>query len=264
MDSMLRDLRQSLRGDVAVVDLSQLTFMRPVHMVGVAARAHRARSSGQRFELVSPRSRDPGSYAARMGLNATLDSLGAAHDLPRVVAHPHRDLLEVSSIASPGDVRTLAALVHRKVRNVDPQLAGALFESLGELGANVWEHSGTVGFIAAQTMPGLNELRFAVADSGHGLRATLSDRGARDDGEAIGLALDGVSRFADPDRGGGLRQTAALVHQLNGFVYVASGTASVRETGSGRAADNCAHPFTGTLIEAVIPLSRGKHARPLR
>lgn len=258
---MLRDLRQSLRSGIAVVDLSHLRFIRPVHMVGVAARAHLAQSSGQGFTFVCPTARDPGVYAARMRLNSTLDSLGAAHDLPSVVEHHNSDLLEVSPIASPDDVRKLGALVHRKVRSVDPHLASALFESLGELGANVCEHADTIGFVAGQTMPGLNELRFAVADAGNGLQATLARRGAVTDHTAIGLALDGVSRFDDPDRGGGLRRTAALVNELNGYVYVATGAASVRETGSGRTADTCPYPFTGTLIEAVIPLSPGRHAR---
>lgn len=264
MDAMLSDLRQSMRGDTAVVDFSQIEFIRPAHMVGVAARAHLAQSFGQPFRLVCPTSRDPGVYAARMHLNSILDDLDADHELPYVIDRSNSGLLEVSRVATPDDVRHLAALVHSKVRDVDRYLAGALFESLCELGANVCEHSGTVGFVAAQTMPGLHQLRFAVADSGSGLQETLAFRGATSDRDAIGLALDGVSRFDAPDRGGGLRQTAALVNQLDGSVYVATGTESVREAGSSRSADSCPHPYAGTLIEAVIPLNYGKHADRLR
>ena len=262
-ENVLRDLRLDVRDGVAVVDLRRVRFVRPAHIVGVAARAHLARKDGQPFRLVGPLRRDPSGYAARMQLGSMLDSLGAEHDLPAAAGRERSGLLEVSLIDTPARVRSLARVVFRAVAGADETLAAALHESLGELGANVRDHSATVGFACAQVMPSLDELRFAVADSGLGLWHTLARKGATGDAAALELALDGVSRFDDPDRGGGLRTTVGLVSELAGSTLVATGAATVRDGGAGRSFADTSHRFSGTLVEAVIPVGPGPHARLL-
>ena len=75
----------------------------------------------------------------------------------------------------------LTALVYNRVAGADPQAARALHIALGEVGSNVCQHARSIGFMAAQTIAEHGVLRFAVADTGVGLRATLSGLGAADD-----------------------------------------------------------------------------------
>jgi hypothetical protein len=225
-------------------------------MVTIAALAHRSARDGNRFVVRAPTRRDPAAYAARMRLGEVLTSLGAEHDLPSVSARDQRsNLLEVLPMDTEADAERLAALVYGKVHRRDPRLAVALHRSIGEVGANVADHAGTVGFVAAQTMPRRDELILAVADSGVGLRHTLARRGAGDDAQAIELAVAAaVSQFDDPDRGLGLPTTLAAVRELDGSLYIASGAASVRHGPHRRRFLRSERAYQGTVVEARIPL----------
>jgi hypothetical protein len=191
-----------------------------------------------------------------MRLGDVLESLDARHDLPVVSARDQRgNLLEVLPVNSDADADRLAALVYGKLRRRDRQLASALHRSIGEVGANVADHAGTVGFVAAQTMPRRHELTLAVADSGVGLLHTLARRGARDHTHAIELAITpAVSQFDDPDRGLGLPSTLEAVRGLAGTLYIATGDASVRHGSRRRTFLRSEVPFPGTVVEARIPL----------
>jgi hypothetical protein len=132
-------------------------------------------------------------------------------------------------------------------------LADALFDCLGELGENVDEHSGTVGFAVAQTFPTTGFVRFAVADAGAGLLGTLRERGARTDEEATRLALAGTSRRTEGLGGWGLPHVLDLVTRLGGHIFVATGQVSVVATS--RAVRAAAAPaFPGTVLEGSIPV----------
>jgi hypothetical protein len=55
-----------------------------------------------------------------MRLGLALDRMGVEHDLPSVREHDRRgQLLEISKIATPDDVRSLAELVHQAVSDSD-------------------------------------------------------------------------------------------------------------------------------------------------
>lgn len=246
-----------VRDDAATVDLRHVTWFDPLLLVAVASMAHGAYRRGRRFRLRGPADPDRASYAARMRLGHTLDRLGADHDLPRVSERDRRgELLEVSMLAGPADVRDLAALVHDKVRDADRIAAAALYQSLCEIGGNVPEHSGTQGFMAAQTLRHAGQVRFAVADSGVGLLGTLRGRGAVDDEHALTLALSGVSSLPGPERGQGLSSTLHLVSELGGSVALASGQAAVVASGPGRHRLS-APAFTGTLFGAHVAVWAG-------
>jgi hypothetical protein len=253
-DETLSGLRPSERYQA---DLVELTWITPAVMVATAARAHATLRAGHPFVLRGPAEPDPAGYAARMRLGRTLSALGASHDLPTVREFDQRaNLLEVTALHGPAEVRRLAALVFDKVAAVHQGLAVALHQGLAELGANVHEHSGTIGFMAAQTMPRRRELRLAVADAGAGLQATLARRGAVDDRSAILKALRGTSQFDGPERGTGLPTTVALVTALGGSVYLTSGDASVRAFARARRHGAAVVPYQGTVVEARIPLDR--------
>lgn len=245
----LTPLRARCAGGVVEVDLRD-GWLQPGHLVGVAARAQSC--AGALRLRVGPSRR---SYAARMHLGVVLTGLGAEHDLPAVPERAReRDLLEVTPLTSAEGTRRLAELVRGKVLERDLPAADALYACLTELGANVQEHSGTTGFAAAQTLVRRQEVLFAVADSGRGLRGTLAARGARSDEEALRLALRGVSRLDAPDRGLGLRTMTALVDRLGGALTLVSGRAAV--VAAGRRERHRASPteFPGTLVQGRIRL----------
>ena len=250
-----------------VLDLSGCRWVDPAHLVGVAAVAARHAGAGARLRVVGPSRADQRRYAARMHLGRVLDELGVAHDLVDVVPEADRvlDLLEVRRVTTEADALALARLVHGRTAAGDPVAAEALFTGVAELAANVADHAQAPGYVAAQVLPAAGCVRFAVADGGLGLRRTLAGRGARGSRHALHLALDGTSRLADPTRGVGLVTVVHEVGRLRGSLFLASGTATVRASGSaaaGRAvrADSALRsPFGGTLVEAVVGV-RG--ARP--
>ena len=247
---------------VATLDLSGITWVTPALIAGAAALAARTRSQGQPFTLLRPHHPDAAGYLARMRLGKTLTGLGVQHDLPHVYERDRRGhLLELTPIHSETDVNELATLVHDKVDADDPGLADALYRSLCEVGDNVADHASGVGYLVAQTMPTRNELRISVADGGVGLLHWLGPaRGARDHSEALDIALSGVSRHDEPERGNGIIRTLNLVQQMSGSAMFASGDAWSRDRGTRRDTGRCPHSYAGTLFEATIPLGTGKHA----
>ncbi len=247
------------RAGTRVVDLREVAWVDPVHLVSVAALAEAARRDGLKFRLRAPTAPQRARYAARMRLGDVVESLGGEHDLPSVDDDSGAEnLVEVAVLRAPPDVRRLAELVHERVRDLDGALAHALHQGVSEIGENVCEHARSVGYVAAQTIPRRGELRFAVADPGVGLRATLAARGADSDRGAIELALAGVSRT---EHGGtGVRQTVSAVTSLDGYFYLASGGASAMVTGR-RSTHSSGATFDGTIVEGRVPTRRAEGAR---
>lgn len=254
-DPLLGQLRARRRDGAVSMDIRRLRFVTPAHLVGIAAKAHRAREHDLEFVLLGPDDDDVARYAARMRLGEVLDSLHASHQLPRRRARNRRGhLLEIIQIDSEAEVDALANLVYEKVSTTSRRRAAALHKSLGEVGMNVAQHAEAAGFLAAQTMPNLSELRLAVGDGGRGLLATLAPLRPLDDSDAIDLALSDASRFAKPGRGRGLPTTLDAIHDLRGSVYIATGSAAMHVSRTKRRRREGSARFRGTLFEARIPL----------
>jgi hypothetical protein len=258
-DELLEQLHpRRADGEVDELDLRAVDWVRPAVMVGVAGLAHRASAEGRRLRVRGPSRPELAGYAVRMRLARLLDDLEVEHDLPppRRERDQAEHLVELSMIDGDRAAERLARLVHRKLEPVDAALAGALHRSVGEIGANAPEHSGSVGFMAAQTLPRRRELLLAVGDAGVGMRETLLHRGAEDDEHAIELATrEHVSRFDASDRGRGLPTALTLITGQRGNLYIASGTASIRHFAHTRRYLAGRHPYPGTLLEARIPLT---------
>jgi hypothetical protein len=107
--------------------------------------------------------------------------------------------------------------------------------------------------MAAQTIAEHGVLRFAVADAGVGLRATLAAIGADDDRQAVQLALAGERRLRTPGRGYGLPATVRIITELDGELLLASGLASARVTPAGSRERQLEVAFTGTIFEGSVP-----------
>lgn len=254
-DRFLHSIR--VRRDEAggVLDLRRTRFITPAAIAAVAAAALLAHREQQPITFLAPADSGAAGYASRMGLSDILDDLGAVHDLPpghgrNLAGH----LVELTRIRSEADADRLAELAHRQLSQQRPTQAAALHKSLAEIGGNVADHARSSGFLIAQTMPGRNELHLAVADAGVGLHATLLVRGARDDAEALELALHGASQFDRADRGTGIPETRRAVLAAGGRLYLASGRSSVRTGRRRTTPGHSHHPYAGVFVEARIPL----------
>ncbi len=232
-------------------------WLEPCHLVGAAAVAERASTAGLAVRVHGPSQRHQANYAARMRLGAVLADLGVAHDLPTVREKDlSTELFEVMRLQTEGDARALAELVAAKVEPQHPKAAYVLWECISEMGINVRDHAQAPGFGAAQTLPTAGEVLFAVADSGVGLRATLALHGAVTDRDGISLALSGLSRLADPDRGRGLTTTLSALGEVGGELYLASGSASARATTTSRQHGLLTAAYPGTLVQGRVPCGR--------
>jgi hypothetical protein len=242
------------RAGTRVVDLREVPWVDPVHLVSVAALAEAAQRDGLAFRLRGPSAPQRARYAARMQLGTVVTALGGEHDLPDPPAPAGaQTLVEVARLDTPIDMRRLAEHVYDRVAERDTDLAHALHQGISELGQNVFDHARSVGYVAAQTIPRRGELRFAVADPGVGLLATLTGEGARSDRSAIDLALAGVSRLGR--RGTGLPQTVGAVARLGGHFYLASGGAATTITPR-RRVHSTGSDFRGTIVEGRVPTNR--------
>jgi hypothetical protein len=238
------------------IDLRALRFVEPLGLVEIAARAEYHRSRGATVRVLAPSDPSVANYLARMRLGRALTELGAAHDLPYVRERQLSGrLLELTHFADAGGSDELAAMVYHRVAPESPASARALYTALCEIGQNVPEHAGVAGgWAAAQATRRHAQVWFAVGDCGIGMRRSLATRGARDDAEALVLALDrGVSRFAAPGRGNGLAETCRLVTARGGRLHLVSGGAARTAERTRRSPSVPVTPFPGTLFQGALP-----------
>jgi len=235
------------------LDLADLRWLDPLHLVGVATHALLAQRAGSRLLLTGlPESQ--AYYAARMHLGRIVELFGGEHDLPEVNERDlHDRLLEIQPLRTPADVERLSELVYLRVAEHNEAAARALHLAIGEVGSNVCQHARSIGFMAAQTIAEHGVLRFAVADAGVGLRATLAPLGAHDDRQAVQLALAGERQLRNPGHGYGLPATVRIITELDGELLLASGLASARVTPSGSRERQLDVAFAGTIFEGSVP-----------
>lgn len=255
-------LRAHETPDGRELNLADVRWLDPLHLVGIAAEAHQAQQAGTRLRLVGVQA-DQANYAARMRVGRIIEAFGGEHALPEVAERDQHDsLLEVRPLRNPGDVAELTELVYNRVAVTDPTAAHALHVALGEVGENVCQHARSIGFMAAQIIAEHGVLRFAVADSGVGLLSTLTGLGADDDRGAIELALAGIRRWQNPGHGYGLPRTVEIITQLQGEMLLASGLAA-RKIEAGRVFDReLDRPYLGTIFEGSVPAHPTPAARP--
>jgi len=235
------------------LDLADLRWLDPLHLVGVATHALLAQRAGSRL-LLTGLPEHQAYYAARMHLGRIIELFGGEHDLPKVNERDlHDSLLEIRPLRTPQDVERLTELVYLRVAEHNEPAARALHLAIGEVGSNVCEHARSVGFMAAQTIAEHGVLRFAVADAGVGLRATLAPIGAADDRQAVELALSGERSRRSPGHGYGLPNTVRIITELDGELLLASGLAAARVNTDGSMERRLDVAFQGTIFEGSVP-----------
>lgn len=199
-----------------VLDLRGCTFATPGGLVALACEVRRQVEAGRRVTLEAPRNFDVACWLDRMDVPKLVPD-GCASGFHGVQHHPRRDrLVELVEIEDgESEIEHMAELVVNRVR-LEGQARSELYDSLYELALNVCEHSGTSGFIAAQTYR--NHLEVAIGDWGTGseprwralatcttptptrysLRAQPTSRRSRDGEGRVSRASSGTPR-AWPD-----------------------------------------------------------------
>jgi anti-sigma regulatory factor (Ser/Thr protein kinase) len=235
------------------LDLADLRWLDPLHLVGLATHALLAQRAGSRL-LLTGLPENQAYYAARMHLGRIIELFGGQHDLPEVNERDlHDSLLEIHPLRNPQDVERLTELVYHRVAVHNETAARALHLAIGEVSSNVCQHAQSIGFMAAQTIAEHGVLRFAVADAGVGLRATLASIGAADDQQAVELALSGERHRWDPGRGYGLPGTVRIITELDGELLLASGLAATRVSPGRSMERRLDVAFSGTIFEGAVP-----------
>lgn len=129
---------------------------------------------------------------------------------------------------------------------------------MGELGANVRQHSGGAGFISAQVNASEGLVRMAIADNGRGIRQSFVDAGLSwsqqlSDVSAIRRALEPrVSSKGEPvNQGVGLTLVTGLARLTNAWLMIVSETGVLRFSPTGRIEEEvlpAGSRYRGTLL----------------
>ncbi|QWY82306.1 histidine kinase [Gordonia phage Phishy] len=240
------------------IDLRSAGFIDTMGLALVAAAAERGQNQGAHVEFISPVEPKVRNYMSRMHLRECLAQVGVDTDLPAVRQRALNDQLLELHRFDPTESEELADRLRDVIAAHSPSSSGAgnFYSSVSEVLENVVEHSGVGGgWAAMQTLPrsGGTEITFAVADTGIGLRNSLSAHNdVVDDAAAVGMAFTkGVSGTGDDTRGEGLPDVYKRVRERGGILRVWSGKAAgtSRRYDSISCADAITH-YPGTIIYA--------------
>lgn len=248
-----------------LVDLTDVTFADPAGAVMLALLLRYYCDNGGRVSCRLPREPAVTGYLARMHLLDAFSSKIAFSETPSGVARrswpDNSFLIELNEIRAEADVVGFARRANRLLRDslgMPRDRASALAQIMTELCSNIAEHSEGVGYVMAQSYRKATGRRFtvvALGDAGIGMAESLRRAGLlapdADDVLAIDLALrEGVSRFGQPGRGGGLPNVLRHVSQLGGSIRIRSGAGGVMIRGSRR--DGRVAWFPGTQIRVSL------------
>ncbi|MDQ7779661.1 MAG: ATP-binding protein [Planctomycetota bacterium] len=203
-----------------------------------------------------------------------IDACAVAAGRTAAPARPSDVLLEVTLIENSRDVNSLvgrvkqrAQLILRKHLFYDEARIVRFIVALAELCQNIYEHSNTVGYVSIQKYRyeniRRNVVKIAVTDVGIGMKQSLSPRlasgfgGRWTDLVAMEQAFrHGISRFADPGRGHGLRCVRELVTAWDGKITIRSGRGRLAVSpawAKPSSTDDALPYFPGTQIFMTLP-----------
>ncbi|MCD2111427.1 hypothetical protein LQ384_10005 [Rhodococcus rhodochrous] len=245
--------------DVISIDISAAAFVDPFGLVTLAAVTEEATRSGLGVNVSWPRGTDLRRYLARMHVADALGSLGVTCQLPEVNENPSGDrFLELTRFEGSDRGSELAEKVYNILSVDDLDDAKTLYSCVSEAIGNVTEHSEVGGGWAALQQyrrEGRNEVVFAVADSGVGLRRTLSrHHSVNDDAQAVRLAAQfGISGTGDQARGRGIAGIAEKARERGGYMRLWSGRAEgLTGAPKGFLRVKRAVTYPGTVLSATL------------
>lgn len=243
-----------------LIDLTRAGFVTPAGLTTIAAFAQKAADRNRAVSVYRPENLDVANYLARARLGRVLDRLEAEHDLPEVREHEvGLSLLPLARFRGASGIVRLADHVHEIVHPQSAKAAELLHMSLSAMGENVGEHSGQQrGFAAAQITHRGTQLRFSVADPGHGFRKALSRYEPKSDAQALRLAVrPGVSGLEADGRGYGLSELLRAIREMGGTLWLRSGRGAYRDGAmSSRRTQAFERRLPVSVIEGHVPIPK--------
>ena len=217
------------------LDLTDADFIDPYALLLLALSLHRRASVATPIDVRWPARKDV------LGWMRAMDFFDAIDD-PKLELHDRASarsdaLQPITHITGEDSVSRLVNAFDRRLTDHYPltdESRNALVKMMFELFQNIPQHSNATGeasdpygLAAMQDYSG--SIFLAVADMGIGLRQSLATRDGFVDLSDLSalnrIVFDGMSRFADPGRGGELRRIAKLVNRWDGLLVIRSGEA---------------------------------------
>lgn len=252
LQDILRSFSADQHGDLRV-DMSGVTFARPIGIVAVAALLRLAKRSipTRTVAVTPPLSRDVRQYLDRIdlwryfGVNLGLnynrrDRTGSLCELRPILPGKEHEV-----------TRQVAAVINRVT--VDDKIREAAENAIGEVVDNVIHHSQSVihGLVCAQVYPNEGLLEVAIGDTGIGIRNSLNDAGyfVPNYEAAIDLALrkSVTSKKSGRHSGIGLFMTRAIIEANGGTMFICTGN-TIAEIDHRLRFRYLTHDWQGTLV----------------
>lgn len=233
----LSQLRDPQPGEEVILDFGRLRRITPVGLVTIAATVMRWRCENRRVHFRNLERCAVTSYLQRMDLLRVSgykweeaferrDSKGRFVPVRLLDHHVDGMSQDVAACLAPGG------------EDYDHPMSG-LYDLasyvLTETANNVRQHSGGIGYVAAQATRAEGMVRLALADNGMGILQTFRDAGFPwakdvDDPEAIRKALEPrVScKAGEPNEGVGLTLVSGLARLTQAWLMIVSGTGVLR------------------------------------
>lgn len=258
-----------------VVDLSAVTFAEPFAIVRLAAQLEFIKRSGVEVRVVCPSNAACRRYLASSNFLQIISMFTEVHGDQQLrgvqASWESRTVLPLTRLADTSDLASVITRIENRLNSVlgktegeTRRMIGAFRGTVLEMCGNVFQHAEyPYAWIAAQRYrPRDPYLDLVIADAGRGVRSSLAtshpDLVGADDTEALRRALAGLSRFDDPDRGGGFLNMQRAADDLNAHVNVRSGRGGiVRARGGALTLQSHSSEWPGTTLRVRIPCSRG-------
>lgn len=259
-----------------LVDARHTRFATPY---GLTSLLCLAQSRAEKPDFAPPTDENVASYWARSSFYRYAEELySMVGTVPRPRNTRESDvLLEVTPIARSEDVHAVVERIADKATQIlttkldlEPRATTGFTVSLSEACQNIVEHAGRGGWVMVQRYDwssrraGRDVVQIAVADAGQGFRKSLETSRQRaiagdrwSDGDALEHGvLQGVSRYADPGRGQGLKGIRGYVFRFDGKLSVRSGTARIAmvpDWSDDPPREDGLPPFPGAQLQITIP-----------
>ena len=237
----------ALPADRYTLDMRAVDFVRPYGVIALVTAARRLSLRAGRPVLLNGVCRDVSAYLHRMDLF----ELGAKWLQPATPieetwlrSDQTENLLELTAIK---DAQSVAAVITRAKRIFSRWLAlpelGSLLSVLGELCANIYQHSqdpyGCVLIQKYELAAGNRVMvNLAVGDTGCGIRGSLSARHGNIGTtplDYLRAAMSGATARSTGRGGLGLRTVEQIAASRGGYLWIRSETAAIFSKGSSNA-----------------------------
>jgi len=247
---------------VPELDLRHVTFIDPYALLLLVLGVRHRMEEGARLAVRWPQRPAVYRWMKAMGFFSHVEGRPTAQ---ATGSRRISDALQpITPIAGEQEVSRLVEAFDRRLAQRYP-LTGAsrnaLVRIMIELFQNIPQHSNATGRVAepcglAALQDYADSIFLAVADKGVGLRGSLALRaefaGLSDRRALDAIVFEGLSRFADPGRGGELRRIARLVRNWDGMLVIRSGEAClIADAERGEVYD--APAFPGVQIAVHLP-----------